>query len=523
MAQHDPTKATIEVKHRGWLQGALMLATIIQVLDTTIANVALPHMQASLNASQDEINWVLTSYIVAAAIATPLTGWIADKFGRRNVLVVAVGGFTVASVMCGMATSLPEMVMFRLIQGLFGALIAPLSQAVMLDINPYEKLGQAMALFGIGIMLGPIIGPTLGGYLTETFNWRAVFLVNLPIGILAMFALWVFMPKSEIRLRKFDFFGFGMLALAIGAIQLMLDRGQGQDWFSSPEILLYLGLAIAGLWVYVVHSLTAEHPFIDLRMFKDRNFTMGCVFMFMIGITVFSGLALQPPMLQSLMGYPVVQAGLIMAPRGLGTMASMMVVGRLVNKVDARFLVGTGILIAAYALYMMTQFDVDMDQMPIIVSGVVQGMGLGLIFVPLQTLAFATIAPHYRTDATAAFSLVRNVGQAVGISLVTTVLTQMIQVNHAELAERITPYSRSLNAYPQLSQHSTSVLEMLNGLVSQQAAMLAYLDDFKLMMWVTLASIPIVFFLKAAKPAPAKPRDGKAESSDDAAMHAMAE
>lgn len=510
--QHDRSKPTIEVKHRGWLQGALMLATIIQVLDTTIANVALPHMQASLNASQDEINWVLTSYIVAAAIATPLTGWIADRLGRRKVLVAAVAGFTLASVLCGTATSLPEMVLFRLVQGLCGALIAPLTQAVMLDINPLEKLGQAMALFGLGIMVGPIIGPTLGGWLTEVFNWRAVFLVNLPVGTLAIVALWVFMPTSEIRLRKFDFFGFGMLALAIGAAQLMLDRGQGLDWFDSPEIMIYAGLVIGGLWVFLVHSLTAEHPFIDLRMFKDRNFSMGCVFMFLIGITVFSGLALQPPMLQRLMGYPVVTAGLIMAPRGLGTMVSMVIVGRLADRMDARLLVGTGILIAAYALYMMTQFDITMGEGPIIISGVIQGLGLGLIFVPLQTLAFGTLPPHYRTDATAAFSLVRNVGQAVGISMVTAVLTRMIGVNHAELAERITPYGLSAQLHPELLSHAPGVLGMVNGLVSAQAAMIAYLDDFKLMMWVTLASIPIVFFLKGVKP---KPRGGPAPAPSE--------
>src|SRR6185312_6118779 len=320
------------VHHRGLLTAALMIATVMQVLDTTIANVALPHMAASLNASQNEINWILTSYIVASAIATPLTGWIADRIGQKQLLILSIIGFTGASLLCGLATSLDEMVLFRIVQGICGAFIAPLTQTVMLNINPRERMGQAMAVYGAGIMVGPIIGPTLGGYLTESFNWRWVFLVNLPVGILAVSMLLAQMPKTEIRRRPFDFFGFGMLAIAVGALQMMLDRGAEVDWFSATETWIYLGLVIAGMWVFLIHCATTEHPFVDFKMFKDLNFVMGLIFIFLIGITLFSGLALLPPLLQNLMGYPVIYTGLVMAPRGIATMVSMIVVGRLMGK-----------------------------------------------------------------------------------------------------------------------------------------------------------------------------------------------
>jgi DHA2 family multidrug resistance protein len=494
-----------------------MLATVMQVLDTTIANVALPHMAASLNAAQEEITWVLTSYIVASAIATPLTGWLADRMGRRTLFVTAIAGFTLASLACGIATSLEEMVVFRIIQGICGAVVVPLAQTVMLDINPRERVGQAMAIYGAGIMVGPIIGPTLGGWLTETFDWRYVFLVNLPVGIAALVGILFFMPKGDVKLRRFDFAGFAMLAIAIGALQLMLDRGQAAGWFESAEIWIYLGLSIAGLWTFVIHCATAANPFLDLRMFKDRNLTMGLVFIFIVGLTMFSGLALLPPMLQSLMGYPVIETGIVMAPRGVGTMISMILVGRLVSLIDARALVLFGLGITAWSLHMMAGFDVTMDQTPIIVSGVIQGLGLGFVFVPLSTLTFATIAPSFRTDATSMFSLVRNVGSGVGISIVTTVLSQMVTVNHAELASRLTADSpQVLTQMPSLLSGSPEALAQIDGLVSQQSAMLGYLDNFLLMMVLTLAAMPIVFFLRNPS------RKGGAPANREAAA-AMAE
>jgi DHA2 family multidrug resistance protein len=508
-AAHQPT---LVVKNKGLLTAAIMLAMIMQVLDTTIANVALPHMRSALSASQDEVAWVLTSYVVAAAIATPLSGWLADRLSRRLLLLIGVAGFTIASLLCGIATSLPEMVLFRVAQGIFGATLAPLAQAIMLDINPREKMGQAMAMFGLGIMVAPIVGPTLGGVLTENFGWRWVFLVNLPVGLLAFAALWFNMPKEQIKLRRFDFFGFGMLAIAIAATQMIFDRGQGVGWFESPEVWIYAILAISGFWMFVVHCATAENPFIDLTMFKDRNFVMGLIFIFLIGITTFSGLALLPPLLQNLMGYSVVDTGILMAPRGVGTMLSMIFVGRMMGKVDPRILVISGIAISAWSLWMMTGFDLSMDSGPIMISGFFQGIGLGLVFVPLNTLAFATIAPRLRVDATAFFSLVRNVGQGVGISLVIAVLTQMISVNTAELATRVTLDNPMVRDIPGVLQGVTTVFAQLSGLVQQQAAMLAYLDDFVLMALVTVVSAPIVLLLRRPKAAVAKPDPAHAVS-----------
>ncbi len=490
----------VVVKNKALLTTAIMVAVIMQVLDTTIANVALPHMRASLGASQDEINWVLTSYIVAAAIATPLTGWFADRIGRRNLLLIAVVGFTVASLLCGVATNLAQMVLFRVAQGVFGAVLVPLAQATMMDINPREQLGQAMAIFGAGIMFGPIIGPTLGGWLTETFNWRAVFLVNLPVGVVAFSMLFALMPNTPIKIRKFDFFGFGMLALAVASMQLLLDRGQGVGWFDSPEIWLYLLLAISGLWVFAVHCLTAENPFMDMGMFKDRNLVTGLVLIVITGITLFSGLALLPPMLQNLMGFPVIETGLLMGPRGIGTMVSMIFVGRLVAKIDPRYLVAFGTIIMGYSLYMMTEFDVVMGSGPILISGFIQGVGMGFVFVPLNSLAFATINAKYRVDATAMFSLIRNVGQGVGISVVTTILAQMQVVNYGELAQRITLDSGPIRDLAAAYGGFSNIVGTLNGLITQQAAMLAFLDDFHLMMILTFVSLPIVFLLR--KPAP---------------------
>jgi len=517
---------TVVVKHRGLLTMALMLGTIMQVLDTTIANVALPHMAASLGAAQSEITWVLTSYIVAAAIATPLTGWMSDRIGQKRLFILSVIGFTVASALCGIATSLDEMVIFRILQGICGAMIAPLAQTVLLNINPKERIGQAMAIYGMGIMVAPIIGPTLGGYLTETFDWRWVFLINLPVGVLCVTMLLLYMPETAIKLRRFDFFGFGMIALGIGALQLMLDRGADNDWFNSMETWIELGLVIAGFWVFIVHSLTSKTPFIDLSIFKDRNFTMGSVFMFIVGLTLFSGLALLPPLLQNLMGYPVIFSSVIMAPRGVATMAAMVIVGRITGKVDGRLMMLFGIALMTYSLYLMTGFNLQMDFWPVIITGVIQGFGMGFIFVPLSTLAFATIAPSFRADGTSMFSLVRNMGQGVGISMVTAVLSNMLAVNHAEVGERLTATAPQVAIqFPQLLTGNPQMTALIDLLVQQQAAMLGYLDDFVLMMWLSVLAIPIILLLRGNKPkaaaAGARPKTAEEKALERA--HAMAE
>jgi MFS transporter, DHA2 family, multidrug resistance protein len=485
--------------NRAMITVSVMLATIMQVLDTTIANVALPSMQGSLNAAQDTITWVLTSYIVALAIATPMTGWMAARLGRKRLFLIVTAGFTVASMLCGLATSLGEMVAYRILQGVFGAALVPMSQAVLLDINPKERHGQAMAIWGAGIMVAPIIGPTLGGWLTDGFDWRWVFYINLPVGILAFAGILAYLPETEIKARPFDFLGFAMLGLAIGSAQMILDRGEQLDWFASREIWIELAVMISGFWVFLVHVWKRRDPFLDLAIFRDRNLVTGLIFIFVIGIILLATAALLPPMLQGLMGYPVMTTGLVLAPRGIGTMVSMLLVGRLVRVVDPRLLVLAGLLLTIWSLWMMTGFSLEMDTDLLVVSGVVQGLGLGLVFVPLSAMAFATLDGRFRNDATALFSLMRNLGSSFGVSLVVTMLAQNTQINHAELAARISPFNPLLDglALPGDPAAGGQALAMLEAMVSRQAAMIAYVDDFMLMMFVTMLAVPMLLMLRS--------------------------
>jgi DHA2 family multidrug resistance protein len=499
------SKPNLEVPNRGLLTVALMLSTTMQMLDTTIANVALPHMQGSLSASQDQIAWVLTSYIVAAAIATPLSGWMGDRFGRKAVVQMAVTGFTVASALCGMATSLPEIVVFRFIQGLFGAALVPLAQSIMLDINPREKIGQAMAIWGAGIMVGPILGPTLGGWLTFNYNWRWVFYINLPVGILAFVGILTFVRETRrAHGHRFDFLGFALLSLGVGALQIMLDRGEQNDWFGSTEILIECAVALSALWMFGWWTVVADRPFLSPELLKDRNFVGSCILIFVVGIILYATLALLPPMLQNLMDYPVTTAGLVMMPRGVGTMLAMIVIGRLISRIDVRFLLLAGLLITTYSLYEMTAYSLTMDWRPIVWLGVIQGVGLGFLFVPLSTVAFATLSPALRAEGAGIFSLLRNVGGSIGISMVVTIVDRMTQTVHASLATQVTPFNPALQL-PAVRQmwniHTTLGLSTLNQEVTRQAAMIAYIDDFKLMMLVTIAAIPMLLLLRKAKPA----------------------
>jgi DHA2 family multidrug resistance protein len=410
-------------------------------------------------------------------------------------------GFTVASVFCGIAATLPEMVMFRLLQGMFGAALVPLSQAVLLDINPQSRHGQAMALWGVGVMLGPILGPTLGGWITESYNWRWCFFINVPVGILAVMGLGAFMPETPVdSRRRFDFFGFALLSLFLGGMQMMLDRGETKDWFSSPEIISEGLLAITALYLFLVHMMTAEKPFLEPAMFRDRNYAFGLVFMFIMGILILATMALLPPYLQGLMGYSVITTGLVLAPRGIGTMFAMMLVGRLLGKVDVRLIILAGLLLTALSLWQMSQFNLEITQGMIVHTGLLQGFGMGCIFVPLSTVAYATLPGHYRNDATAVFSLVRNIGSSVGVSIMVMLAARYTQVNHAELAARLSPFgmaSAVLRAIPQtpVNPFSTAGLALLNGEVTRQAAAISYLNDFRLMMFVVLAAMPLLLFL----------------------------
>jgi MFS transporter, DHA2 family, multidrug resistance protein len=496
------------VPNRTLITVSIMLATIMQALDTTIANVALPYMQGSLSAAQDQITWVLTSYIVAAAIMTPVTGWVTGRFGLKRVFLVSVAGFTVASMLCGGATSLGEMVVFRLLQGVFGAALVPLSQSVLLDINPREKQGQAMAIWGAGIMVGPILGPTLGGWLTFNYNWRWVFYINLPVGILAFLGILAFVRDTRHdRGQRLDFFGFALLSLGIGALQIMLDRGEQKDWFGSLEIIIECALAIIGLWMFTMWTSIADRPFLRPSLFKDRNFLGSCILIFVVGIILYATLALLPPMMQNLMDYPVTTAGLAMMPRGIGTMIAMLVVGRLITRVDVRLLLLFGLATTTFSLYEMTDYSLTMDWWPIVSVGVVQGIGLGFLFVPLSTVAFATLDPARRAEAAGFFSLLRNIGGSIGISLVETLQDRMTQTAHATLAAQVTPFSPALHS-PLVQQfwnmHTAAGLAAINQEITRQAAMIAYIDNFKFMMIATLLAVPMLLLLRKTRRAAAE-------------------
>ena len=501
VTQHD-------AKDRWPISISILLATVMNSLDTTIANVALPHMQGSVSASPEQITWVLTSYIVSAAIMTPLSGWLADRIGRKRMFLISIGGFTAASMLCGIATSLPEIVLFRVLQGVFGAALIPLSQAVLLDINPPEKHGQAMAIWGAGAILGPILGPALGGYFTENFSWRWCFYINLPIGILAFLGVFLFISGDRTaKAKKFDFLGFGMITLFIGAFQMVLDRGPSQDWFQSREIWTETILAAVGLWVFVVHTVTTDHPFFDKGLMRDRNFVTASIFGFFIGILLFSTMALLPPMMQTLMGYPVLTSGLVSMPRGVGSFLAMFLVGRLIGKVDTRAILLTGLMISSVALWQMMHFDLSMTEMPFITSGIIQGLGIGLLFVPLSTLAFATIPPHLRPEGSGVYTLIRNMGSSVGISIMNALVVANTQTMHASLAAKVVTSDAVVRAtLPKMLDpvHGRRG-SPLNGEITRQAAMVAYVDDFRLMLIITIACMPMLLLMRKPRPVGGEP------------------
>jgi DHA2 family multidrug resistance protein len=493
----------LHTSNRPLLTLGVMAATIMQILDSTIANVALPHMQASLSATADTITWVLTSYIVASAVAIPLTGWLSDRLGSRNLFLGAVVGFVLASMLCGAATNLPAMVFFRVLQGIAAAFMNPLSQTVMMDINPKSKQASAMSIWGMGVMVGPILGPVIGGWLTDNYDWRWCFYVNVPVGIGCFAILWALLPSRGVTRRSFDLFGFSMLAIAISVFQLMLDRGQTQDWFQSWEICIEAMIAATAAWLFGVHLFTGKNPMFERGLFANRNLMTAVSFMLVIGLLMTATLALLPPMLQSLYGYPVLTTGILLMPRGVGIVASMALAGRLMARgVDPRLMVGVGLSIAAYSLWEMTGWTLGMDSWPFIWTGVIQGIGLGLVFIPLNIMAFGTLSPARRTEGASLMNLSRNIGGSVGISVVTVLLGMNVQTNHEVLAGHITAgglTSMDPIVGAMLGGTSSSVLAMADGLVNQQAAMIAYLDDFKLMTILTACAIPLVLLLKRPK------------------------
>jgi DHA2 family multidrug resistance protein len=489
------------VANRGLITASAMLAMLMQTLDSTIANVALPYMQGSMSASTDEVTWVLTSYVIAAAIMTAPVGWMARRFGRKKLFIGALVGFTVTSMLCGAAQTLDQLVGFRLLQGMCGAAIAPLSQATMLDIYPFSKRAQAMALFSMGVTLGPIMGPTLGGWLTDAYSWRFVFYVNLPFGILAILGLMIFMKEtpSQNSLR-FSWYGFGVLALGCGALQLLLDRGQELDWFTSREIIIEAVISGLGFYLFIVHMFTANKPFLTAALFKDRNFCSGMVMVFCVSSVMLSSSALLAPYLQNLAGYPVYTAGWAMAPRGLGTIMSMFLASRLGMRVDQRKIMACGLLVLGWALYQMSTWTPDVTQDQMMLTMVLQGFSIGLVFNPMSVMAYTTLSPQLRGEGTALQSLARNIGSAIGISVTSFTLTRGVQTTHAEIAAGITPFNRVLQMGDYVSRTLSPVTRhgaaMLDDIINQQARIIAYNNDFRLMILTIVPPMVLLMFMR---------------------------
>jgi MFS transporter, DHA2 family, multidrug resistance protein len=497
--QHD-------VPHRGMITACAILATVLQLLDQTIANVALPYMQGSFSASFDEITWVLTSYITASAIMTAPVGWLAARYGRKPLYVVCIIGFTATSMLCGAAQSLEQMVVFRVFQGVFGAALVPLSQATLLDIYPPERRGFAMAIWGVGVMLGPIMGPTVGGWLTEVYNWRYVFYINLPFGILAAAGLMIFLPGGdEHRPQRFDWLGFSVLATGIGALQLLLDRGHDQDWFTSKEIITEAVFAGLGFYLFLVHAASARQPLLRPALFRDLNFTSGVLLMFMVGIFMVSSLALMTPWLQILSQYPVETAGLIMAPRGLGSCVTTLATGRLASRVDARLLVGIGLVMLSYSYFLMSRWTPDVSEHEIIVAIIIQGGAMGLLFTPIQILAFVTLPPAMRTEGAALFSLLRNLGAAIGVSVASSMVARNAQALHEMIGDTVTPFNRALQVagpiHRWLDPATRHGAELLNGIINQQAQIVSYADVYLLLIMTTVPAWLLLFMMRMPRKA----------------------
>ena len=492
------------VKNKALLTIAVMGATIIQILDSTIANVAIPHMQTSLGATMDTITWILTSYIVASAVAMPITGWLADRIGSRNLFLAAVAGFILASMLCGIATSLTEMVAFRIFQGVCAAFIGPLSQTILLDINRPSEAPRAMSIWGMGIMIAPILGPMIGGWLTENYNWRWVFYINLPIGIPTFAVLWWLLPSRPINRRQLDRFGFAMLAIGLATLQLLLDRGQQEDWLQSWEIIIELLVVLAAFWIFVIHQITTRRPLLERLLVTDRNFFISLNMMLLVGLMMFGIFALLPPMLQNLYGYSVYDTGVLLAPRGGGILLAMFIAAKLTGKIDPRLIIFSGFLITAASMWIMTTWSLQMDWHWVVYTGLFQGFGMGFVFIPLNGVAFSTLPMRLRTDGSALLYLFRSLGGSFGISIMTTMLARNMQTSHEDLASHITASSMNAidpSAADRLGTLGEAALQLVNLEVNRQAAMIAYLDDFKLMMILLIIISPLVFFLKPAKPA----------------------
>ena len=478
---------------------AVMSATVMQVLDTTIVNVALPHMSGELGATSDSISWVLTSYIVAASIFMPLTGYLSDRLGRRRYLMVSIAGFVITSALCGLSNGLAEIVVFRCLQGVFGASLVPLSQSIMLDTYPPDERGKAMAIWGMGVMVAPVLGPTLGGYLTEIINWRWTFYINIPVGVVSFLMVMKYVPDTEIKDRPMDWVGMVLLALGIGAMQMVLDRGNQEDWLDSTSIRVFSVIAVAGFGLFIANSLaSAKQTLFDLRVFTDRNFVAASILSAAMGLSLYGGMLLQPLMLESVLGYPAMDTGLAMMPRGLASMFSMMVVGKLSGKVNPKLMIAFGIAVSTIGCYMTTGFNLNITGKSLMLPLILQGIGIGFIFVPLSTIAFATLPSSLATEGAGIYSLIRSLGSSIGISLVTTYFARSTQTSWDQLRGFINPYNPALNQYlaPLHLKADGAGIALIAQQVGLQAQMSGLIAAFWLISASFLVMVPLLLLLK---------------------------
>jgi len=497
---------------------AVMSSTFMEVLDTTVVNVSLPHIAGSLSATNDEATWTLTSYLVANGIILPMTGWLAGRFGRKRLLMLSVTGFTIASFLCGLAPSLPFLIVCRVIQGACGGGLQPLSQAILMESFPPNKRGQAMAFWALGIVVAPMLGPVAGGWLTDNYSWRWVFYINIPIGIIALFLTEMFIvdpPYLRHREKRgIDYWGIGLLALGIGSLQIMLDKGQEDDWFGSRFIVTLCVLAVVGLSGLIIRELTAKHPVLDLGVFKYRSFAIGTFLMTIIGFVLYGSTVLLPLLMQVILGYTAFTAGLNNLPRGAASFCIMPLVGRLTDKVDHRKLLGFGLVASAYAMWELSRLSLQMSNRSFWWPLIVQGAALGFVFVPLTTITNNPIPNERMGNATSIFNLMRNIGASIGISMVETVQFRTQQTHINVLGRNVTPESpsaqqmlNSMKGYFMQQGSSAAVAtqqayEALWGMVQRQAAMLAYNDTFRFLAALFVCMIPLLFLLR-------KPKTGK--------------
>ena len=485
-------------KHPALITASVGLASFLYSVDWTIAAVALPHMQGTFSATQDQIGWVITSYIVASALAMPASGWLSLRFGRKRLFMWAVVIFLIASVVCGSANSLEVEVLARIVQGMGGAFLIPLSHAIILDTYPPEEQGKAMALWGMAATLGSFVGPTLGGYVTEYLSWRYIFYINVPFGLLALAGTAVFLPETPHDAgRKLDWIGFLSLSLGIGSLQLMLDRGGQLDWFESWEIITESCLAVLGFYLFNVHSLTAKQPFLDPRLLAQRNFFLGLVFAFIYGFITTPPMVLMPSFLDQVRGYSIDAIGLLQAPRGIGLFCAMIIGGRITGRIDPRAAIAFGLLCLAFSSWEMSNWTADVGVWPLVWTNFMQGIGGGIILVPIQVIAFPSLQPHLRTEATAVYNLVRSIGASIGVSGALAMFVRTSSVMHSQLAEHVSPFNRALQAqgHEGWSMATTQSLAKMEREVNLQSAIIGFTGDFWLFALIALAALPLLLFI----------------------------